>query len=160
MKLKTLHAFTVIAILLGIGLGVGHSTNALVPSALFGPYTQNTIPKVVGYSSGYPVYGDSLLTDDGSELLYNGNPISGTYTLPSSVTSLRGTGTFTTATADTFTLTGATSSSNCTFSPTNATAAASTVIGYISAVATNSVTITHVATTASGGTVNIHCTVN
>jgi hypothetical protein len=71
-----------------------------------------------------------------------------------------GAGTYTTATSDAFTVTGATSSSHCTFSPTNATAAASTVVGFISAVGTNSVTISHVATTASGGTVNILCTPN
>jgi hypothetical protein len=71
-----------------------------------------------------------------------------------------GTGTYTTATSDAFTVTGVTSSSHCAFSPTNATAAAATVVGYISAVAANSVTITHVATSASGGTVDIVCTAN
>jgi len=77
-----------------------------------------------------------------------------------SVCNVSGSLTYTTATSDTATVTGATSSSHCTFSPTNATAAAATVVGYISAVTTNSVTITHVATAASGGTVNILCTIN
>jgi hypothetical protein len=71
-----------------------------------------------------------------------------------------GTGTYTTATSDAFTVTGATSSSHCVFSPTNSTAAATTVLGYVSAVAANLVTISHAATVASGGTVNIVCTVN
>jgi hypothetical protein len=71
-----------------------------------------------------------------------------------------GTGTYTTATSDTFTVTGATASSNCVPGPTNATAAAATVQAYISSVSTNSVTVSHVATTASGGTINIHCTAN
>jgi hypothetical protein len=73
---------------------------------------------------------------------------------------VRGTGTYTTATSDAITVTGATTSSICTFSPTNALAAAATVIPFISSVAANSVTISHVATTASGGTVNIICTIN
>jgi hypothetical protein len=71
-----------------------------------------------------------------------------------------GTGTYTTATSDAFTVTGATSSSHCVFSPTNSTAAATTVLGYVSSVAANLVTISHAATVASGGTVNIVCTVN
>lgn len=71
-----------------------------------------------------------------------------------------GTGTYTAATSDTFTVKGATSSSHCVFSPTDSKAAAATVAGYISAVGTNSVTITHMANSASGGTVNIVCTAN
>ena len=71
-----------------------------------------------------------------------------------------GSGTYTTAASDSFTVIGATAASHCTFSPTNATAAAATVVGYISAVGTNSVTITHVATSASGGTIDILCTAN
>jgi hypothetical protein len=73
---------------------------------------------------------------------------------------ISGTGTYTTATSDAFTVTGATSSSHCVFSPTNSTAAATTVLGYVSAVAANLVTISHAATVASGGTINIVCTVN
>ena len=69
-------------------------------------------------------------------------------------------GTYTTATSDAFTVTGATASSHCTFSATNALAAAATVAPYISALGTNTITITHVATTASGGTIDILCTSN
>lgn len=75
-------------------------------------------------------------------------------------TVLRGTLTLTTATTDSATITGVTSSSNCTFSPTNSTAAAATTVPFVSSVSTNTVVIGHVATTASGGTLNIHCTVN
>jgi hypothetical protein len=71
---------------------------------------------------------------------------------------VRGTLSLTTATSDTASITGVTSSSVCTFSPTNATAAAATVIAYVSAVSTGSVTITHAATVANGGTLNIICT--
>lgn len=73
---------------------------------------------------------------------------------------LIGTLNLTTATSDSATIAGVTSSSHCVFSPTNSTAAASTVAGYVSAVGTNSVTIAHVATSASGGTMNILCSVN
>lgn len=75
-------------------------------------------------------------------------------------TVLRGTLTLTTATTDSATITGVTSSSNCTFSPTNSTAAAATTVAFVSSVSTNTVVIGHVATTASGGTLDIHCTVN
>jgi hypothetical protein len=66
----------------------------------------------------------------------------------------------TTATSDVATVTGATSSSNCTFAPSNSVAALNFVGTYVSAVAANAVTITHVATADSGGTLNIHCTLN
>ena len=79
---------------------------------------------------------------------------------PAQPASVSGSLTYTTATSDAATMTGATASSHCTFSPTNSTAAAATVLGYISTVTTNSVTITHVATSANGGTVDIVCTVN
>lgn len=101
-----------------------------------------------------PVAGAAASSECNSSLQWVTGPAMGT--LPA----YPGTGTYTTATSDTFTVTGATSSSHCTFSPTNSTAAAATVVGYISAVSTNSVTITHVATTASGGTVDILCTSN
>jgi hypothetical protein len=71
-----------------------------------------------------------------------------------------GSGTYTTATSDAFTVTGATSSSHCTLTPTNATAAAATVAAYVSSKSANSITVSHVVTTASGGTVDIHCTAN
>ena len=71
-----------------------------------------------------------------------------------------GSGTYTTATSDTFTVNGATSSSHCSLTPTNATAAAATVAANVSSKSTNSITVSHVATTASGGTVDIICTAN
>jgi hypothetical protein len=71
---------------------------------------------------------------------------------------VRGNLSLTTATSDTASITGVTTSSACTFSPSNSTAAAATVIAYVSAVTTNSVMITHAATTANGGTLNIICT--
>lgn len=73
---------------------------------------------------------------------------------------LTGTITYTTATSDNATVTGATASSHCWSFPTNATAAANTVVPYVSSVTTNTVTITHVVTTASGGTANVFCTPN
>ena len=80
-------------------------------------------------------------------------------TLTYTGSAVSGVGTYTAATSDAFTVTGATASSHCVFSPTNATAAAATAIGFVSGVTTNSVTISHV-TGATGGTVNIICTVN
>lgn len=68
--------------------------------------------------------------------------------------------TLTTATTDTATIAGVTSSSHCVFSPTNATAAAITVLGFISSVSANTVVFSHAATVALGGTINIVCTVN
>jgi hypothetical protein len=72
----------------------------------------------------------------------------------------RASGAYTTATSDSFTVTGATASSHCVFSPTNSIAASSSVVGYVSSVGANTVTITHAATVASGGTINIICTPN
>jgi hypothetical protein len=80
--------------------------------------------------------------------------------LPAQASVFTGIGTYTTATSDAFTVTGATASSHCFVQATNALAAANTVVPYVSSVTTNSVTVTHVATTASGGTVNILCTGN
>jgi hypothetical protein len=70
-----------------------------------------------------------------------------------------GSGTFTAATSDAITVTGATASSHCSFSATNATAGTNLGTTYISGKAANTVTITHV-TGDSGGTVDVVCTVN
>lgn len=112
------------------------------------------------YASGGTHFGtDSFgAADPGADnVAIKGNLIMGTTTVYPTV---RGTGTYTTATSDAVTVTGATASSNCTLTPTNATAAAAAVIAFVSSVTTNSVTISHAATVASGGTVNVHCTLN
>lgn len=99
---------------------------------------------------------DGQLTSS-SFLFYSNGLFQGGITVHPSV---RGTLTYTTATSDTATVTGASASSNCTFAPTNAAAAATTVLGYISNTTTNAVTITHAATVANGGTVNIVCSID
>jgi hypothetical protein len=79
---------------------------------------------------------------------------------PSQAGVATGTGTYSRASSDTFTVTGATANSHCTFSPTNSTAAATAVLAYISSTSANSVTISHAASVAGGGTVSIICTAN
>lgn len=76
------------------------------------------------------------------------------------IPTLRGTLSLTTATTDSATIAGVTTSSKCTFSPTNSTAAAATVLAFVSSVSANTVVIGHAATVANGGTLNILCSVN
>jgi hypothetical protein len=131
------------------------------------------VPKSTGsaWGTSYSVTGGGAFVATASGALNNGHlaswvtsgggdDVTDSGVTASNVFSLRGTVTFTTATTDSATITGVTSSSNCVFSPTNSTAAAATTIAYISAVSANTVTFTHVGTTASGGTENIACTVN
>lgn len=164
------------------GLQVGNSSGNLLGLFSDGTYNQiqtggplivetfgSTVPiyirpnsqfSAVYFQSGGTHFGTDSFSaaDPGADnVAIKGNLLIGATTVFPTV---RGSGTFTTATSDAFTVTGATASSNCTFTPTNTTAAAATVIAFISSVTTNSVTISHVATTASGGTVNIHCTIS
>jgi hypothetical protein len=145
------------------------------------PTTLGTLPMCNQFSGGLCVYSPSGLVDNGTILTYKGNTIASSSGAVSQITAgtgitispsggtgnvtinaniVKGSGTYTTASSDAITVTGATSSSHCVFSPTNVTASADLLADYVSAVGTNSVTITHSATTASGGTVNVICTLN
>ena len=137
-------------------IGVGAQNGFLSGAYFINPTVLGTIPECSQFSGGLCVYSPSGLVDNGTILTYKGTQIA-----PSVGTVVvTGSGTYTTATSDIFTVTGATSSSHCTFSPTNVTASADLLADFISTKATNAITITHSATTASGGTVDILCTVN
>jgi hypothetical protein len=169
---------------LAVCVAFAFAQNGFLSGAYFvNPTVLGTVPMCEQFSGGLCVYEPSGLVDNGTILTYKGvqvglitsgvtqivagansgislSPSGGTGIVTITGNSVSGSGTYTTATSDAITVTGATSSSHCTFSPTNATAAAATVIGYISSVSANTVTITHVATSASTGTVNVLCTLN
>lgn len=123
--------------------------------------TNTTASMVVGSGSVLSASGSGILQANDLPLISAG--VVGTNSTGAVVdntalfTIFSGTGTFTTATSDNITVTGATSASICVFAPTNSTSTAAGVIAYISGVAANTVTITHAATLASGGTVNVLC---
>ena len=139
-------------------IGVGAQNGFLSGAYFINPTVLGTIPECSQFSGGLCVYSPSGLVDNGTILTYKGVQIASSSGVATQI--FKGSLTFTTATTDVGTVTGATSSSHCTFSPTNVTASADLLADFISTKATNSITITHSATTASGGTVDILCTVN
>lgn len=173
-----------VAIVLALSCALAFAQGGFLSGAYFiNPTVLGTIPMCNQFSGGLCVYSPSGLVDNGSTLAYKGTQVAlitsnvtqitagsgitvspgggtGNVTVTNAAQAVSGSGTYTTATSDGITVTGATTSSHCSFSPTNSTAAAATVVGYVSAVAANLVTITHVATTASGGTVSVLCTLN
>lgn len=172
-----------IAFAVALAIGVGAQNGFLSGAYFINPTVLGTIPECSQFSGGLCVYSPSGLVDNGTILTYKGVQIAsasgavtqitagtnvsispsggtGNVTVNAATQVFKGSLTFTTATTDVGTVTGATSSSHCTFSPTNVTASADLLADFISTKATNAITITHSATTASGGTVDILCTVN
>jgi hypothetical protein len=172
-----------IAFAVALAIGVGAQNGFLSGAYFVNPTVLGTIPECSQFSGGLCVYSPSGLVDNGTILTYKGIQIAsasgavtqitagtnvsispsggtGNVTVNAATQVFKGSLTFTVATTDVATVTGATSSSHCTFSPTNLTAAADILADFISTKATNAITITHSATTASGGTLDILCTVN
>ena len=147
-----------IAFVVALAIGVGAQNGFLSGAYFINPTVLGTIPECSQFSGGLCVYSPSGLVDNGTILTYKGVQIASSSGVATQI--FKGSLTFTTATTDVGTVTGATSSSHCTFSPTNVTASADLLADFISTKATNAITITHSATTASGGTVDILCTVN
>ena len=179
MKKRYLALFGALAICVSFAI----AQNGFLSGAYFiNPTVLGTIPMCNQFSGGLCVYSPSGLVDNGTILTYKGVQIAsasgavtqitagtnisvnnggvGNVTVTGATQIFKGSGTYTTATTDVVTVTGATSSSHCVFSPTNVTASADLLADFISLKATNAITITHSATTASGGTVDVLCTVN
>lgn len=121
----------------------------------------NNIPKMCGFLSGYPYYCPSLLVDNGTTLVYNGNTVntSATPTLASLGVRSATTAASTAITTIATTVSGVGTASKCTFSPANAGAGGDIFVAqpYVTAT-TNTVTLTAtVGSFAVGDTYNLLC---